>query len=196
MARRSKKDAALSRIRILREAARLFRLKGYRGANLDDVMRSAGLTAGTFYAHFPSKAALLAEALEYGAKSAHRHLAKNPRHLELEGLPWLEKFLDSYITPKHRDSVGSGCTLPPLISEIARSPEARKVLEERILRALRTKARGGGKASEDQLLASLSLAVGAVALSRAVFSRALSSRVLHAARRLAHSGVPSLGRHT
>jgi TetR/AcrR family transcriptional regulator, transcriptional repressor for nem operon len=43
---------AKTRRRILSAAARRFRERGYRGAGVDEVMRSAGLTAGGFYAHF------------------------------------------------------------------------------------------------------------------------------------------------
>src|SRR6516225_1279032 len=50
--------------RILREAARLFRERGFDGAGVADIMKAAGLTHGAFYAHFPSKEALEAEAVE------------------------------------------------------------------------------------------------------------------------------------
>jgi TetR/AcrR family transcriptional repressor of nem operon len=50
--------------RILREAARLFRERGFDGAGVADIMKAAGLTHGAFYAHFPSKDALEAEAVE------------------------------------------------------------------------------------------------------------------------------------
>ena len=50
--------------RILREAARMFRERGFDGAGVADIMKAAGLTHGAFYAHFPSKDALEAEAVE------------------------------------------------------------------------------------------------------------------------------------
>jgi len=54
---------AESRRRILGAAARRLRAEGARGAAVADVMAEAGLTHGGFYAHFPSREALLAAAL-------------------------------------------------------------------------------------------------------------------------------------
>src|SRR5450631_3433152 len=53
---------ARTRAEILGHAGRLFRLRGYAGTNIDDVMLAAGLTRGAFYAHFKSKAELVASA--------------------------------------------------------------------------------------------------------------------------------------
>ena len=59
-----------TRARILESAATVFRRQGYHATGVDKVMEEAGLTAGGFYAHFPSKDALLAEALEHYAAKA------------------------------------------------------------------------------------------------------------------------------
>src|SRR4029450_9871277 len=53
---------ARTRAEILDHAGRLFRLRGYAGTNIDDVMLAAGLTRGAFYAHFTSKDELFTEA--------------------------------------------------------------------------------------------------------------------------------------
>ncbi|HNH84664.1 MAG TPA: helix-turn-helix domain-containing protein, partial [Acidobacteriota bacterium] len=58
-----------SRQKILQAAARLFREHGYNGVGVDAVMAEAGLTPGGFYAHFPSKEALFAEALASSFKA-------------------------------------------------------------------------------------------------------------------------------
>ena len=52
---------ARTRAEIVEHAARLFRLRGYAGTNIDDIMLAAGLTRGAFYAHFTSKDDLFAE---------------------------------------------------------------------------------------------------------------------------------------
>ena len=54
---------ARTRAEILDHAARLFRLRGHAGTNIDDIMLAAGLTRGAFYAHFTSKDDLFAEAV-------------------------------------------------------------------------------------------------------------------------------------
>lgn len=46
---------------VLDEAARLFYERGYRGTSMDDVAEAVGLTKGTLYHHFPSKAQILTE---------------------------------------------------------------------------------------------------------------------------------------
>src|SRR5947207_3023470 len=57
---------ALTRVEIFVHAARLFRLRGYAGTNIDDIMLAAGLTRGAFYAHFKSKDDLFAEVVRAG----------------------------------------------------------------------------------------------------------------------------------
>src|SRR6266852_4595592 len=64
----SKKEQ--TRERILRAAACAIRKYGYEGVGVADVMKDAGLTHGGFYAHFESRDALLAAAVDQaGAES-------------------------------------------------------------------------------------------------------------------------------
>src|SRR4051812_42943836 len=53
----------LSHSAILAAATRVLRRKGVAGAGVAEVMRAAGLTVGGFYAHFPSKDALVNDAI-------------------------------------------------------------------------------------------------------------------------------------
>src|SRR3954471_13056736 len=56
--------------RIVSAAARAIRRSGYDGTGVADIMKEAGLTHGAFYAHFPSREAMLAEAADRaGAES-------------------------------------------------------------------------------------------------------------------------------
>src|SRR5512141_2405086 len=59
-ARAAAKDATHERI--VSVAARAIRRSGYDGTGVADIMKQAGLTHGAFYAHFPSREAMLAEA--------------------------------------------------------------------------------------------------------------------------------------
>src|ERR1700689_606622 len=59
----SKEQVAAHRARILAAAGRLFRLRGFEDVTVAEVMKEAGLTHGAFYGHFPSKEALIAEAV-------------------------------------------------------------------------------------------------------------------------------------
>lgn len=52
-----------TRERLVRAAVEVFLEKGYGGARVQDIARKAGYTAGALYVHFPSRAALLGEAI-------------------------------------------------------------------------------------------------------------------------------------
>lgn len=56
--------------RLLDAAARIFELKGYEGATVAQIAREAGLTSGAIYAHYASKAELLADALRAHSERA------------------------------------------------------------------------------------------------------------------------------
>ncbi|QJX03089.1 helix-turn-helix transcriptional regulator [Alcanivorax sp. IO_7] len=51
----SKAQAAANRERIVEEAARLFRERGFDGIGVAALMKQAGLTHGGFYGHFDSR---------------------------------------------------------------------------------------------------------------------------------------------
>src|SRR5687767_15731631 len=58
----SRKEATHERI--VDTAARAIRRSGYEGAGVAEIMKEAGLTHGGFYAHFESRAGMLAEAAD------------------------------------------------------------------------------------------------------------------------------------
>src|SRR5471030_2446861 len=82
-------QTARIRAELFQHAARLFRLRGYAGTSIDDIMLAAGLTRGAFYAHFQSKDALFAEVIRAG----HGLLAKL-RAPDAEVLGTLAAYLD------------------------------------------------------------------------------------------------------
>src|SRR5690348_15565663 len=60
------KETAAKHERIVREASRLFRERGFENVSVGEVMKAAGLTHGAFYAHFDSKQELQEAAIAYG----------------------------------------------------------------------------------------------------------------------------------
>ena len=52
-----------TRERLVRAAIAVFLEKGYGGSRVQDIARKAGYTAGALYVHFPSRTALLGEAI-------------------------------------------------------------------------------------------------------------------------------------
>src|SRR5262244_3831733 len=102
---------ARTRAEILQHAARLFRLRGYDGTNIDDIMLAAGLTRGAFYAHFASKGDLFAEIV--GASSS---LLTRLRAGEAAAV------LKSYLDKAELAATAQSCTLAALAGDVARAP--------------------------------------------------------------------------
>ena len=98
------KETAAKHERIVKEASRLFRERGFENVTVGEVMKAAGLTHGAFYAHFGSKQALQEAAVAYGqdlsAARARNHGSTKkgrrswtPRRLKLPtGIPIFPEF--------------------------------------------------------------------------------------------------------
>ena len=114
----------LTHDRILDTAARVLRKSGFGGVGVADIMKRAGLTHGGFYAHFPSRDALLAEALvRAGQDSLARRrgsvaTASAKSHSHFRGL------VESYLADRHLESPESGCPVAALASELPRQSDA------------------------------------------------------------------------
>jgi TetR/AcrR family transcriptional repressor of nem operon len=173
-----------TRDRLIAAAARLFKLRGYNDVGVDGVMKAEGLTAGGFYAHFPSKEALLEETLASAMAETRRQffagLAR--RH----GWEWLREAGRRYLSRRHRDGVAEGCPLSALSAEVARASKRTReafdsYLYEFVLEFERALPEDLAHRRE-HALAIVSLCVGGLMLARAVADRNLSDLVLRACR--------------
>src|SRR5579864_9838166 len=72
-------ETAAKHERIVKEASRLFRERGFENVSVGEVMKAAGLTHGAFYAHFDSKEELQAAAVAYGQKVSLGRLQHSKR---------------------------------------------------------------------------------------------------------------------
>ena len=179
----SRQAAADNRRRILAAAARLFREQGIDGAGVDAITKAAGLTHGAFYSQFESKEAVVAEALRRVLDEARELWARDASSESKADA--LERIIDRYLSPGHRDSPGAGCAAAALGADIARQPKkirglATKRLDEglEILAGLlpaRTASR-----RYDAAIRLFSAMVGALILARAVEDEVLSRRILQA----------------
>jgi AcrR family transcriptional regulator len=61
---------AMTRERLLGEARRLFRERGYAATSLEQIAEAAGVTKGAIYGHFSSKEDLLISSIEAASASA------------------------------------------------------------------------------------------------------------------------------
>lgn len=181
--------------RIVTIAAERFRADGFDGVGVADLMAQAGLTHGGFYNHFPSKEALVAEAL---AQSFEETAARYAGH-EVGAV------IDAYLSRAHRDAPGQGCPAAALSGEAARLPaETRAVFGAGIaglVAALEaslaarptpaaTPAATPTATARAQAIGLLAQAVGAVMLSRACPDSAdLADEILAVCRAQCHAAL-------
>ncbi len=169
---------AAIRAEIVEHAARLFRLRGHAGTNIDDIMLAAGLTRGAFYAHFTSKEALFAEIVRMGHGLLPRlRAAEKP-----------EAVLDAYLDREALATSAQGCALASLAGDVARAPLAARLAYANVLHGVIAElARGKRRALDADATAIAILAVGAVTLARASGDTRLSDWLLRCARRTARA---------
>src|SRR5580704_10388799 len=83
--RKSKLEAAQTRVAIVAAAAKLIRRTGIAEARLADMMAAAGLTHGGFYRHFRNKEHLVSEALSAAGEKALATIGRNMKKGGLNG---------------------------------------------------------------------------------------------------------------
>jgi TetR/AcrR family transcriptional repressor of nem operon len=121
MARTSKVEKARTHTRLVESAARDFRAQGVAGASIPTLMEHVGLTHGTFYAHFDSKDALVAEVYTRGMAELAERVSR--RAEEAPPGQGLHAVIERYLSAAHRDDPATGCFLPALAGEVRREPD-------------------------------------------------------------------------
>jgi TetR/AcrR family transcriptional regulator, transcriptional repressor for nem operon len=177
----SKQAAAENRQRILDAAAELFRERGIDAAGVDAIAEAAGLTHGAFYSQFGSKEAVVAEALRLALDEAREVWARHASGPDKRRA--LERIIDGYLSPRHRNSLGKGCPVAALGADLSRQPkEVRAIFTKGLEEGLAVLADlVPGKAASrrrDLAIQLFSAMVGALILSRAVDDDSLSRRIL------------------
>ena len=167
------------RARILEAAAEELRRQGLSGIGIPALMKRAGLTHGAFYAHFPNREALVAEAIRTAAAAS----ADGPLAAELP----LQQTLALYLSPEHLAHPERGCVIAALGAEGARQPapvrSAFAAAARGLLAAIERKLHPRQPSPEpsDGAPRLVSTMVGAVVLARLVDDPALARRLLAAA---------------
>jgi TetR/AcrR family transcriptional repressor of nem operon len=179
-------QAEENRRTVVEAAGRLFREHGVKGVGLAELMSAAGLTHGGFYKQFKSKDDLVHEACDSALEAGVGKWARIVEKANSGAADPLAALVRHYLSPSHRDRVGSGCALtglgpdavrndPALRGRFERAVQAHAGILEQAMRASRADAGG------DQALAAISTMVGALLLSRMVEDEAFSKRILDAA---------------
>ncbi|MEY2170311.1 MULTISPECIES: TetR/AcrR family transcriptional regulator [unclassified Rhodanobacter] len=178
------KSKEVTHERIVEVAARAIRRTGYDGTSVADIMKEAGLTHGGFYAHFPSREAMLAEAADRAGADAvtasSRVAALAPPEHALQSL------VQAYLSKEHLESAELGCPVVALGSEMPRqAPEVRRAATRRIKEMIDVVARQspdwGQPGAHERALVTVATMVGALLLARAVDEPKLSDALRKAA---------------
>src|SRR6266404_3508417 len=113
-------ETARKHKKIIREAARLFRERGFSGVSVSEIMKATGLTHGPFYNHFASKEALMAASIEHASAKSLADLDARKASADQ-----MIAYVETYLSAAHRDAPGAGCLMAALASEIRQEPAVR-----------------------------------------------------------------------
>jgi TetR/AcrR family transcriptional repressor of nem operon len=167
-------ETAAKHRKILDEAGRAFREKGFSGVSVAEIMQATGLTHGPFYNHFASKDALIEETLEDLSATLIGEIRDRKN---TQG--GIREFFHEYLSTEHRDDTANGCVLPALVGDVARTPRLNAMFASHIEKML-TEIESDD-VTRRQALEAVILMVGAVALARAVGDTPLSEEILREA---------------
>jgi AcrR family transcriptional regulator len=170
--------------RIVEVAARALRRNGYAGVGVADVMKQAGLTHGGFYAHFESRDAMLAEAIDRAGRDSAATLGQRIDASRARGASALRALVEGYLSYAHLSGAEAGCVVAALSSEMPRqSPTLLAPSVERVRKLIalvqRALPKGGSK---EQAMVIASTLVGSLQLARTLGVNAHGKAVLAAAR--------------
>lgn len=185
MARYTAEHKKTTRERILKAAAKEFRSHGYENATIPGIMECAGLTAGGFYKHFDSKAALFAETIRAALrKSMQRSETLKDAVSEDE---WLSAIAAEYLTQTHRQNLRGGCVMAALASDMPRAgKEARQAFEEEIVASIDARSgamsQDGDEEARQKTWAHQALLLGGLIMARGVASSEVAEEILEACR--------------
>jgi len=167
--------------KILAAAGKMFKSKGYEGVGIDAIMAEAGLTRGGFYAHFSNKEELFSQIVL--PRPIDVPSPETPEEQQI----FLNKIFDYYLSKGHRDNPETGCPLPALSADIAKTggtaQKRYRVIFRKFAKILThgLKKETAPKLTETSY-AMLSMMIGAVVVSRALGQNKTSDEVLSACR--------------
>ena len=176
---------AQTRERVLKEAAAAIRSEGVDRIGVAQVMARANLTHGGFYAHFASKDDLVTQAIEYMFED--RYAAFFADLGDVDPRAALNRFVDRYLSMRHRNAPEHGCPVPVLAGQVAQLPEAararfRLALDRLTGGVASLLERAGAADAKITAAAVIAEMVGAVALARVELDEGRAEHLLQAVR--------------
>ncbi|WP_331345284.1 TetR/AcrR family transcriptional regulator [Cellvibrio sp. UBA7661] len=166
-----------SRQRILLAAAALFTRKGFNNVGIDEVMESAGMTRGAFYAHFNSKIELYEQAImTAGITAAQRFNNNAVDHMGL---------IENYLSEEQLNSTDICCPMACLISDVAHDDDRVKDIYTRLYKGFTKHLAKFDNSdcddadnNEDKILMQSVVMIGGLALARSLTDKALAKKIL------------------
>jgi TetR/AcrR family transcriptional repressor of nem operon len=167
---------------ILQAGARALRTNGFNGIGVDGLAASAGVTSGAFYSNFSNKEALLEEVIE---TCVGEPFIDSESGSLAERQDRLKEWLAMYISADHRADPASGCVMPTLSADVARSnPQIRAAYKRKMLELVRKMSNvldGARPDREKRAWSIIAMMVGAIAISRAMADGEEADHVLDSA---------------
>jgi TetR/AcrR family transcriptional regulator, transcriptional repressor for nem operon len=182
--RYSAQHKAMTHERVLKTAAEQMCRRGVEGTGIASLMGKVGLTHGGFYAHFPDKNALIAEAtgpmLEEGVAGVIAAAEAAPQGKKVRAI------VNTYLSTAHRDNP-QACPVAGLAGEMARqSKTVRNAYTGAIEDCLKLIARFLPGANEqerrDRARLMMSGMAGTMMIAKAITDRKASDHFLEQAR--------------
>ena len=170
--------------RILDAAARTVRRAGVAGVGVAEVMKEAGLTHGGFYAHFASRDALLAAALEHAGSQSNARVRERMRLRTEAGESPLRALVSEYLSDAHMAALELGCPVAAVSSDLQRSGDSLREVSQSRVRGLAKLVEGtlAPEAPAGSAWAIAASLVGAIQMARVLGAEGGGKEVLQACR--------------
>jgi len=167
---------------ILQAGARALRTNGFNGIGVDGLAASAGVTSGAFYSNFSNKEALLEEVIE---TCLGESFIDSERGSLAERQNRVKEWLVMYISAGHRADPASGCVMPTLSADVARSnPQIRDAYKRKMLALVHKMSNvldGAGPDREKRAWSMVATMIGVIAIARAMPDGEEADRALDSA---------------
>lgn len=173
--------------RILESACLILKVKGIKETSIGDVMTGAGLTHGSFYAHFKDKNDLVLKASRHMIDQANAAVVNQLNSSQIESEKWFRAFLEFYLSPQHVKNVADGCPVAAMAREIGKAKTGLRrsfadLLSKTVEERRRLLATDRDPIERSEWIGIMSTYVGALILSRACQGEPISEEILKASK--------------
>jgi TetR/AcrR family transcriptional repressor of nem operon len=108
---------------LLAAGCAVFKMKGYHGAGLSDILKQAGVPKGSFYHYFENKEHFLAEVLYDYARCMGEQIAPFLRGQNKPALERFQEFMQSMVVCQEKEGCCGGCLIGNMAQEMCDDSE-------------------------------------------------------------------------